>query len=122
MMEAYKSYWRNGFNFEDRTSRRDYWYVWLMNIIIFFAYFFLLVIFMPYEYAEEGSILAPALIIFLIANIIPNISITVRRLHDINESGAWYFIQLIPYVGSIVLLIFLCMQSVNQKNKYGKQV
>jgi hypothetical protein len=32
--EAYKSYWVNYVNFNDRTSRAGYWWVYLMNFII----------------------------------------------------------------------------------------
>ena len=33
--EAYKLYWKNYTNFTDRTRCSDYWYVFLMNFLIF---------------------------------------------------------------------------------------
>ena len=33
-LEAYKAYWKNFANFNDRTSRAGYWWVYLMNAII----------------------------------------------------------------------------------------
>jgi len=130
MAKAYESYWKNYFNFSDRTSRSGYWYVVLMNIIISVGFVFYIClmagIMEDSEYFYEIEILLDlSLLIFLgfyIANIIPSISIVVRRLHDINESGGLFFIQLIPYIGSLIILIMMCLNSVNENNKYGKQV
>ncbi len=44
--------------------------------------------------------------IFMLATLLPNISVMVRRLHDTARSGWWYWIALIPLVGFIVLLVF----------------
>ncbi|WP_306895831.1 DUF805 domain-containing protein [Agromyces albus] len=34
-----------------------------------------------------------------------------RRLHDTNRSGAFFFLAFIPFVGSIILLVFMLMPS-----------
>ena len=52
--------------------------------------------------------------------IIPSISIAVRRLHDQDKSGAFYFITLIPYIGPIIILIFMCLQGNLGINQYGE--
>jgi len=41
------------------------------------------------------------------AMIVPTISVAVRRLHDVDRSGGWYFIQLIPLVGPYWFLYFM---------------
>ena len=58
-----------------------------------------------------------AYIIFLI---VPSAAISVRRLHDQNKSGAWYFIIFIPYVGAIILLVLMCLQGTVGTNRYGE--
>ena len=45
---------------------------------------------------------------------------TVRRLHDTDRSGWWILIDLIPFIGPIVLLVFLCIDSSRGPNKYGE--
>jgi uncharacterized membrane protein YhaH (DUF805 family) len=45
--------------------------------------------------------------------------VTVRRLHDTGRSGWWFFIIFIPIVGAIVLLVFMCLDSVPGGNKWG---
>ena len=57
--------------------------------------------------------------LYSLAALIPGIAIVVRRLHDVNKSGWYYFIALIPFVGFILLLIALCTDSVNENNNYN---
>jgi uncharacterized membrane protein YhaH (DUF805 family) len=35
----------------------------------------------------------------------------VRRLHDTNRSGFWIFIAFVPFVGGIILLVFMLLDS-----------
>jgi len=51
--------------------------------------------------------------------IIPALAVTVRRLHDINKSGWWIFIRIIPYVGDLILFVFSVMDSDPNHNEYG---
>jgi len=55
-----------------------------------------------------------ALIIFL-----PFLSVVVRRLHDTNKSGWWYWIGLIPLVGAIILIVFMASKGTEGTNSYG---
>ena len=57
--------------------------------------------------------------LYSLALIVPGLVICVRRLHDINKSGWFILIGLIPAVGGIILLVFMCMNSVDEGNQYG---
>ena len=61
-----------------------------------------------------GAFLA-SLMLFL-----PMLSVFVRRLHDTNHSGWWYFIAL-TIVGGIWLLVLLLTDS-DEENQYGLPV
>ena len=50
---------------------------------------------------------------------IPGLAVLVRRLHDTDHSGWWYWIGLIPLIGVIILLIFLCSDSKPGENRFG---
>ncbi len=56
---------------------------------------------------------------YSLAVLIPSIAVMVRRLHDTNHSGWWWFLILIPIIGWIILLVFLCTDSMPGDNKYG---
>ena len=51
--------------------------------------------------------------------IIPNISVTFRRLHDIGRSGWWWLLALICCVGQIILFVFALQDSQPGDNQYG---
>ena len=58
-------------------------------------------------------------ICFIIAIFVPNIALTIRRLHDIGKSGWWLLLSLVPYIGGLVMLVFYCLPSQSGTNKYG---
>ncbi|HJE54549.1 MAG TPA: DUF805 domain-containing protein, partial [Acinetobacter pseudolwoffii] len=43
-----------------------------------------------------------------------------RRLHDINKSGWWLLIALIPLIGSILLIIWLATETKQETNEWGQ--
>jgi len=113
MVEAYKRFLRNYVNFNGRSTVSDYWWIILANFLIGFALGFV------------GGLLniegITSLIssLYSIAIIIPGIALVIRRLHDTNRSGWWFFISFVPIVGVIILIVFFCSPSVNENNKYG---
>ena len=61
------------------------------------------------------------IVLFLVAALLlvfPRIALTVRRLHDTDHSGWWYFIAFVPF-GSIVLLFFFLLAGTPGPNRYG---
>ena len=51
--------------------------------------------------------------------LIPTLAVIVRRLHDIDRTGWWIFINLIPLIGTIVLLVFALTPGTPGSNRYG---
>ncbi|PRZ08470.1 uncharacterized membrane protein YhaH (DUF805 family) [Isoptericola sp. CG 20/1183] len=54
-----------------------------------------------------------------LALVLPNLAVTVRRLHDTDRSGFWWFIGLVPLVGPIVLLVFVILEGTRGPNRFG---
>ena len=50
---------------------------------------------------------------------LPNLSVMVRRLHDKNRSGWWYWIILVPLIGIILVLVWFCSRGTQGPNDYG---
>ncbi|CTQ51030.1 DUF805 domain-containing protein [Jannaschia donghaensis] len=48
-----------------------------------------------------------------------SISATVRRLHDTDRSGWWWWVQAVPFVGWIILLILTVAPGDDGHNRYG---
>lgn len=109
-MNEYILMWKNFFNFKDRTTVRGYWMAVLFNIIAFVILAVLMSI---------SDIFGILYGIYFLAVLIPLLSLSVRRLHDINKSGFWIFISIVPLVGQIIYLIWTCKASVDEDNQYG---
>ena len=103
------------FNFKDRASRSEYWYFQLVFTIVSLPLFI-------YEDSSNDTHLIYSGIsgIIVLILFIPAISVSVRRLHDINKSGWFVFISVIPYLGWIILAIMLIEKGTLGKNKFGK--
>lgn len=115
MIEAYKKFWKGYVDFEGRSTRSDYWFVYLVNVLITFAYFLLQAVFGGLAAATDSSFLAVISLILLliffaygIAAFLPGIAITVRRLRDAGYNWPYIFIPLIPFVGIFIFIFLLC--------------
>ena len=115
MIEAYKKFWKGYVDFEGRSTRSDYWFVYLVNVLITFAYFLLQAVFGGLAAATDSSFLAVISLILLliffaygIAAVLPCIAVAVRRLRDAGYHWAYIFIPLIPFVGIFILIFLLC--------------
>ena len=95
--------------FSGRARRKEYWMFALVNFVIS-------IILNVIDLKVTGGILQ---LIYGLALLLPGFGVTVRRLHDISKSGWWVLIALIPLVGPIVLLVFMCTNSTPGSNEYG---
>ena len=68
---------------------------------------------------SEGSTYGLFYGLFSLAIMIPSLSVTVRRLHDVGKSGWWILISLIPFIGGIWLFILTITDSQPGENIYG---
>lgn len=123
MPESVTTYWRRIFDFKGRSSRSEYWWVFLFNIIFVVAIIFAMSfvggdIDTPDNMAGLPQILYWVYMGFIIVNIIPALALNVRRLHDQDKTGWWLLIYIVPF-GSIVLLVFMCRKGTHGPNPYG---
>ncbi|SER93414.1 DUF805 domain-containing protein [Salisediminibacterium halotolerans] len=101
---------RNFSNFHSRARRTEYWMFVLINFLI------LLVLNVIESALDLPTVLSSlySLIVFL-----PSLAVAVRRLHDTGRSGWWILINLVPFIGQIVFLIFVIIDSEQQENRWG---
>lgn len=95
--------------FAGRARRKEYWMFTLFTVIF---YIVLAAVGFAIDFAYLPVILELALLL-------PTWGVTVRRLHDTGRTGWWILIGLIPLVGAVVMLVFLCSDSESGQNKYG---
>ena len=100
-------FWTNIINFEGKMNRHNFWVavfvMALINIVI-----------VSVSYGTEAMLLWYFYDLFFL---IATLSASVRRLHDINKSGAYVLLNLIPLVGQVILLIMLLQENDEDKKK-----
>lgn len=111
-MNEYMNVLRKYAVFSGRARRREYWMFVLFNLLIYMSLFIV---------AAASKINAFMILYWLyaLATLIPSLAVAVRRLHDINKSGWFMLIGLIPFVGGFILLYFMVQDSQPGDNQYG---
>ena len=121
LSQAVKSVLKENYcNFSGRARRSEYWNFFLFNVILGFILYFVIFIFVAL-FKDSFITFIPLILFFafLIYCLIPGLAVMVRRLHDTGRSGLYYFVVFIPFVGEILLLIFLLEDSQPNTNMYG---
>ncbi len=83
-------------DFTGRAGRPEYWWFVLFCFVISLAL---------------SPLSRTAGVVFSLTTLLPGIAAATRRLHDTNRSGWWQLIVLIPFIGLIVLIVFLAQES-----------
>jgi len=102
-IDAIRLFFTKYADFNTRSRRSEYWWS---------------VLFCAVASSLATGILKDYAWIWSLVVLIPTIAISVRRLHDIGRPGTWYLLNLIPVVGSIILLVWYCQDSTGD-NQWG---
>jgi uncharacterized membrane protein YhaH (DUF805 family) len=102
--------------FSGRSRRMEYWYFVLFNIIVAVVLSLIDRLTSTFSAASNIGLLSG---IYALAVLIPTLAVTVRRLHDIDRTGWWILINLIPLIGTIVLLVFELTPGTPGSNRFG---
>lgn len=113
-----RSLTKNYFKFTGRARRQEYWGYTLFNVLTYIVAFMLDVVLSVILYG--GDDFAPWLtMLWFLYQIIPSIAVTVRRLHDQDLSGWLYLITWVPYIGWLVIFVFMLIDSRTEANVHG---
>jgi uncharacterized membrane protein YhaH (DUF805 family) len=108
--EAVRLYFANYANFRGRSSRGAYWWSVLFYWLVMSTAAIL-------QDNAAGGVELTALV--WIGLLLPNIAVTMRRLHDIGMSGWWWILLQVPILGFIFSLIWLTKPGRRGPNDYG---
>lgn len=117
--------------FRGRAPRSEYWWFTLF-ILIIYATFLMFIApeqihrmallkatgVMPPQRAAH-SLLGLVFDLVELGLFLPSLGVIVRRLHDLDKSGWWYFFVIVPLVGPIMMLVWLCKRGTNGGNRFG---
>lgn len=103
-------------DFSGRSRRKEYWMFFLFVIIVA-----LVLGIVEGVLGLTGMIgpYGPLTALFLLGIIIPGIAVQVRRFHDQDKTGWFVLLGLIPIVGGLIVLVFMCLEGTRGPNQYG---
>ena len=117
MINAYKNFFRGFANFSGRSTRPDFWWVWLMNnvfcIPLYIIYFQMILNDGKEVDPISGVAILSLYIILFMVLFIPSLALKVRRLRDAGLHWAFIFFELIPLLAILSGFVFLPLLSLD---------
>ena len=115
-MDAVKTCFSKYATFDGRARRSEYWYFFLFHFLVMLVLGVIgIFIFGMPEYGEFNILQS----LYMLATFLPILAVGCRRLPDTGTPGWWLLIGIVPCLGTIVLLVFYCTDSVPGDNEYG---
>ena len=113
-------------DFSGRSRRKEYWMFVLLFAIVYAVAFALLLSggfsMDSAGQSEPGAMFylgAGILGVFVLGSLIPSIAVQVRRFHDQDKSGWFVLLNLIPYIGGLIVLVMMCLDGTRGPNRFG---
>lgn len=110
-------------DFSGRSRRKEYWMFQLLLLLVYVPLIVLMGIGMAMGTRDHPSALFFLALVVLalvgLAAIIPCLAVQVRRFHDQDKSGWFVLLGFIPYVGSLIVLVFMCLRGTPGVNRFG---
>ena len=127
MLEWMLMPYRRYADFSGRSRRKEYWMFTLLNVIV-------AAVLMALMFGGMGGIdengqpqMGPLsmvgtglLVLWGLVSIVPSLAVQVRRFHDQDKSGWMVLIGLIPYLGGLIVLVFMCLEGTRGPNRFGE--
>ena len=107
--EAISSGFRKYGDFSSRSRRSEYWY-W--SLFVFLSSIILAIV----DELTTGFLLGT---VFSLVTLLPGLAVSIRRLHDIDRTGWWLLIVLIPIIGTIILIVWFVKRGDEGNNRFG---
>lgn len=98
-------------DFNGRSSRKEFWLFLLVYVALFLVSAVLA--------GVVPNLGIAAFLLGALALFIPQLALQVRRFHDQNLSGWFALFNLLPYVGALIVLVFMALDGTHGENQYG---
>jgi uncharacterized membrane protein YhaH (DUF805 family) len=117
-MESYFAGWIKCFQFNGRSSRKEYWTFAIVHAVV---YGLLGLIGGNSARSPRGGGSGGEIIqaFFWLAVLVPSFAITSRRLHDTNRTGWLSLLLFLPCIGPLILFLYSLLQGDQGENQYG---
>ncbi|MEQ5788675.1 DUF805 domain-containing protein [Erythrobacter sp. NFXS35] len=104
-------------DFQGRSRRKEYW-LFLLAVVIAVIIVGVIEAVLGLS-GLVGDAYGPLSLLLIVAIIIPSLAVQVRRFHDQDKSGWFVLIGFIPFVGSLIVFVFMCLPGTDGPNRFG---
>ena len=105
-------------DFNGRARRSEFWY-WALLVFLAYVAVFVVIGIVTANVDMSAFALNTIEVLVAVAAFAALASASTRRLHDVGKSGWWQLLELIPYVGWILPVIWYCTDGEKDSNAYG---
>ena len=113
-------------DFQGRSRRMEYWMFQLLIVLVALVAVMLFVALAAIQGDSQTDgisagmgILIGVCVLAYLAIIVPALAVTVRRFHDQDKSGWLILINFVPYVGGLIVMVFMFLEGTRGPNQYG---
>lgn len=118
-MRNYINVWKKSLDYGSRSSRKEFWVFHGITLGLLISMSILGALLFTMDFEGTSLVLFIVMLCLSFATVVPSLALYVRRIHDINLSGWFILLRLVPFIGEFILLIFALMPSSPGVNKYG---
>lgn len=113
-------------DFSGRSRRKEYWMFVLLQLIIVVGITIIGGVLGGFSSDVSGGmpfgsgLMMGLFGLYFLAIIIPSLAVQVRRFHDQDKSGWFVLLNFVPYIGGLIVLVFMCLDGTRGKNRFGE--
>jgi uncharacterized membrane protein YhaH (DUF805 family) len=115
-------------DFNGRSQRQEYWLFVLFSILLYIAAIIVLISLVATLDPGTGKDAAPSVAVIVgilligllyLGLFLPTLAVQVRRFHDQDLSGWFVLLAFVPYLGGLIMLVFMCIDGTAGPNRFG---
>jgi uncharacterized membrane protein YhaH (DUF805 family) len=104
-------------DFSGRSRRKEYW-MFILGVIIAAVVLSIIEGVLGLS-GMVGGVYGPLTLILILGVLVPSIACQVRRFHDQDKSGWFVLLSFIPFIGGLIVLVFMCLEGTRGDNRFG---
>jgi uncharacterized membrane protein YhaH (DUF805 family) len=108
-------------DFSGRSRRKEFWMFSVLHVIVMSVTIGLILV----GITPDGEFNALAIVGFVLligwvlGTFIPNLAVQIRRFHDQDKSGWFILLGFIPYLGGLIIFVFMLLEGTIGDNRFG---
>ena len=105
-------------DFSGRSRRKEYW-MFILGYTVSLIALAILALLLGGQPSGGTSLMVILLGLLVLLLLVPSLAVQVRRFHDQDKSGWLVLLNFIPYVGGLIVLVFMCLEGTRGDNRFG---